>query len=705
MKRIALIALLFLASSAFAANGFTQIASCNDQTGALSCTPTFGSNQTAGNSLVVIKQNAVVGYTYGTAPTLTGAICYPLRSGDVDVTQNTSGVFLDSWICPNIPGGTMTGPTITAAPSSNTNFTAFVIEVSGLGAWPRLDYAPSAWPNFVNVGGPPASSLGFGSGNSSSLATNAVNTTSGALLIAYGGNQTSPATTCTAGAGFTIPSGGQVTSTGSIACVEYNLSGSGGSTSAAMTTNTAQDYSFALVSIVPGSTPYSGSGTSPANGYWLQRGAVNAVPSHSASGITEAFASMAVAADGNILMAYEQNTANQGSGPNSAAALRYSSNGGSSWTDYSGSTVGTDCAGHPWFAGCLFSGDGLNADSHWFPGYDGLSVNGSTINYQVTVESSTGNCVHAYLYSATTSTYQTAWTGPVEVDTAACWISPIIYVPGGGVSSSCPSGCMVAIVQENGGTTNLWFSTNGGATWGSSKSVTAGSVLFNQLETYVFWNGGNQLVGIARSSGQPLRTFQTPDMGTTWSGSYTNSTPNVSNLNVTWGLVSPVVLNPNLGDGNISVIFGDRNFGSIRTINASISTLLNSPQSLSQGETMATFTGSNTSCYPTVAQVSGNTYLFAWYAPNANNNGQIYTMQATYIPSTVSIVPQMLARLDNPFLKDEPSIGAAKLADFDGKPLIQVGELFAPHVEYLPAAFDFAGSYGEAHREQAAPRF
>ena len=626
----AIISLVLLSAVAQAA-AFVQVATCNTQ-GAPAATCTISLPGTvAGNAIVVAQVGGPVTPSYNLPPTFAGVTCWPLRLFDVDQTVFTNSVYMSSWVCPNIPGGAAS-ITVNGAWSAATNsFTAYGVEISGLGTYPAFDGAPSSWPVYGYGGG------GFGSGNSSSLSATAT-TTSGAFVLAFGGQQaTSAGTTCTAGSGFTVPAGGTVTGTNALACLEYNASSAGGSTTAALTVNASKPWGFSMVSLLNGSTPYSGSGTQPFNGQFVAKGTVTAVPSHSAATITEAFPTMAVLPNGNIGMAYEQNSPNQGSGPNSAAAFRFSSNGGSLWSDFSGTNFGTDCSGHPWFNGCLFSGDGTNSNSHWFPGYNGLMVNGSTTYYTVTVEDNVGNCVHAYLSKSTDS--GVTWSNPtsIELSTTACWIAPLVFVPGGGVSSNCPSGCILGFVQQNNGTNLMLTSTDGGNTWPASTTIPTAALFLNQLETFIWWNSGNQLVGVARSiTGQPLRTFQSTDLGSTWNGSYSNLVPITGSLNAGWVLTSPVVLFPNLGDGNVSVLYGDRQTASIRLSSASINTLLNSSRSLNQGEIFTTITATNTFGYPTAVNTSGANWLFAWYAPNGSNNGQIFTMQGTYVPSGVA---------------------------------------------------------------------
>jgi len=634
------ILVLFVCSLAHGVTAFVQLGSCVQQSSpGATCTITFSGNMTAGNTVTVHLQSGPFTFTNAPVPTIAGATCWPLRLLDGDSSQGgatSSAAFVSDWICPNVPGGAATVG-VTAATVGTVNFTAFALEFSGLGTWPAFDLAPSTWPSYGSGGA-------FAPGATSIMSVSGT-TTAGSLVIFFGGQQSVGSGASCTSATFTQPAGGSIANTNSLSCIQYNLSSAGGATTGSQTTGVTKSWDYHMVSINPGSTPYLTNLPPISNGYFVQKSTINAFAQHA---LTDAFPVLAVLPNGNIGMAYEQDSdGGQGSGPNSTAAFATTANGGASWTDYSGATQGgTQCATLA-IAGCIFSGDGLAADSHWFEGYGGLIVNGPNTYYTIGVESSAGNCVKAMLSISPDS--GATWGTLINVDTTtACWFAPPIFIPGGSVSSLCPSGCIIAPITEGSTTFKFLFSTDGGTTWPTSQALP--TVPFNQLEDYCWWGGSNQIICVARSSpAQPLRVFSTPDFGATWTVSaYFNTvTSNTAGLyNTSWQLTSPIVINPNLGDGRLSVLFGDRGSGQIRSINATTSSLLTSPNTIGQGQVLSSFTAGNTEGYEAACLVSSNTWLFAWYAPNGiGSNGQIFTMQGTYATSATR--PGPLATIHN----------------------------------------------------------
>jgi hypothetical protein len=216
-----------------------------------SCSVTL-TGTTAGNTIVFLVQHF-----------FTGAIDLPPSDGH-DYFQpilqqgfNFSNVVV-SWAAADIAGGTVT---VTAPLAASVQNACFAYEFSGLGIGVALD------AGVANV----ESSLGSLTMQSpGTFAPGPLTTTTGALLIGYGGNPI-VSDTCTPGAGQTQPAGTVGTLTGvaqpgtglgELFCASYKLSSPGGNQT--LTAGITQDpltccsisnryWTYSAISIIPGS--------------------------------------------------------------------------------------------------------------------------------------------------------------------------------------------------------------------------------------------------------------------------------------------------------------------------------------------------------------------------------------------------------------------------------------------------------------------
>ena len=167
----------------------------------------------------------------------------------VPAGQTIQGVpqFIVGWVASGVPAGTRTitipiYSTGTTTPASSQN-ACIAYVISGLGPLVSVDAFTYGEENTHGVG------------NATALAAGPITTTTGSFLVAIGGSNYTTAT-CTAGAGYTQPTGvaGKV-GTGQGFCSEYLASSAGGATSATQTlsANGGSTNAFALFSLKPGS--------------------------------------------------------------------------------------------------------------------------------------------------------------------------------------------------------------------------------------------------------------------------------------------------------------------------------------------------------------------------------------------------------------------------------------------------------------------
>jgi hypothetical protein len=200
---------------------------------ASSCSPPALSTSAGGTLVVLAAPYPGFTFVFNSVTDTCGDLFLHVQQSTVGNPRNVG-----AWVASNIAGGSCT---ITATASGTlTNSQVIVQQFSGLGP-------------IVVADGVGASNPSTGTTMSSGSTT----TTAGSLLIGYGG-QAFTAETCTAGAGYTQPSGiaGQ-TATGYL-CAEYKLSSAGGSTSATQTitidpAGTGGSWVYNLLALKPGS--------------------------------------------------------------------------------------------------------------------------------------------------------------------------------------------------------------------------------------------------------------------------------------------------------------------------------------------------------------------------------------------------------------------------------------------------------------------
>jgi hypothetical protein len=219
-----------------------------------SCSVTL-TGTTAGNAIIFMENHYYTGSLLLTPPTDTGGNRY---SGLLQQGYNLTSVNT-SWAASNITGGTVTVTLPLVATVANS---CIAWEISGMGPIVGLDAGVNANEN-------------RGAGTLT-MAAGPVTTTTGALLIGYGG-QTYKNETCTQGTGYTQPAGaagsvgGQtqpVNGYGESLCAEYRLVSPGGAQSA---TQTITDdpasiplnryWSYSIISVIPTSAKINIQGT------------------------------------------------------------------------------------------------------------------------------------------------------------------------------------------------------------------------------------------------------------------------------------------------------------------------------------------------------------------------------------------------------------------------------------------------------------
>lgn len=211
VAKLKLAALLFAVVSclpSFAATTFVDVTGATDNL----CTMNLSATGNSNPYLVVVVYQLYQA-TFTGSPSDGHNVYTSVRGIDGDGLSDTGAARWQSWYAVSTFSGalalTMTG--------TNHFNNCFALRFLGMGTTPTPHAGAFAVPTTNN----------FDSGSAA--------TSAGDLRVGYGGNENG-GSTCTAGSGWTIPTGGKLTADGFF-CVEYDLNAGGGSQDAVMTIN------------------------------------------------------------------------------------------------------------------------------------------------------------------------------------------------------------------------------------------------------------------------------------------------------------------------------------------------------------------------------------------------------------------------------------------------------------------------------------
>jgi hypothetical protein len=368
-----------------------------------------------------------------------------------------------------------------------------------------------------------------------------------------------------------------------------------------------------------------------------------------------AFGLMVKANNGNILNFYREGR--EHAGDRGVMMLRTSNDSGRTWSYFSGINY---CQASD-RAGCLFSDPTYDSRN----GAGGITSTGTIILFWEKYQSTGAGSPAKWVYYCRSTDNGLTWSTPAELTSTNPVVrrggtgnpqsmfdgtyGQLLVVPSrGGAKASCSTGCVAVSVQDNSGYQWLVFSYDDGVTWTDAKKI--GNATWPKLRTdevALLWIGGSQIIGFVRGEatfkGTLLFFLYSPDMGTTW--------PTIGNTNfpttpaggtiIAIDYVSPWLINPNLPDGSVTLIFPERQivngvgaFGYLRAITFRPQDAINNPMGFGPTQTIYTEPKTNSWVdfgYPSMVQISARNLLIEFYAPALTLGPKnLFTMTAQY---------------------------------------------------------------------------